>query len=400
MRIIPGLSSLNKAFKGRMPMIVLCLLGIGFNAFLYGPSLRLTAFGINDFMSMYAGGRLAFTGGLYDLNQNLLLQRETAGWQNVDRLFVRPPFDALLMWPLARLPFLLASHVWEILIVAAIALFCCLWPGDRKTAALACCWSYPLFDVFANGQDVAILLVLIALAMREMKRGRDTKAGLLFSLCSIKFHLLFLLPILILRQRLWRFLAGLALGGAILLAVSFALAGWNWPMEWATLVRNPVSNPWPDAMPSVHGLTADLAHGGLWQAAGTLAVALLAWLACRKGGFEQGLAAVLVAGILVAPHAYLSDCALALPALLITLPLATAAWQRYFHLFLLSPMCSIWTVIHHTWITAAALITYLALMAFVLSRNGRASYADTLADSSPHRSYSSSTTSRAAVSSS
>ncbi len=172
--------------RARVRTIALCLLGIGCNAFLFGPSLRLTATGINDFMSMYSGARLAFTGGMYDLGRNLEVQRETAGWENVNRLFLRPPFDALLMWPLGRLPFAQATIVWEALIVVTIALFCYLWPGDRSTAALVCCWSYPLFDVFADGQDIALLLLFIVLAMGEMRRGREVAAGVLFALCSIK----------------------------------------------------------------------------------------------------------------------------------------------------------------------------------------------------------------------
>lgn len=111
-------------------------------------------------------------------------------------------------------------------------------------------------------------------------------------------------------------------------------------------------------------MTAGLAHSGLWAAAGTIAVVVLVWLALRKGGFEYGLAAVLVGGILVAPHVYLSDCAMALPALLITMPLVSAPWQRYFHLFLLSPLCSVWGLIGPAWITGLSLIAYLVWIAF------------------------------------
>jgi hypothetical protein len=348
--------------KSNARLAALCLLGIVCNAFLFGPALRLTATGINDFMSMYSGARLAFTGGMYDLTRNLQVQRETAGWENVNRLFLRPPFDALLMWPLGRLPFAQATIAWEILIVLTIALFCFLWPRDRKTAVLVCCWSYPLFDAFADGQDVGILLVAIALAMREMKRGREIAAGMLFSLCAIKVHLFLLLPLLILRQRLWRFGAGLLLGGTGLFLISFAPGGWDWPMRLATLLRNPVSNPWPGAMPSVHGLTASLPHADIWQAVGTTAVALLAWIAARNGSFAYGLAAVLAGGILVAPHAYVSDCALMVPAMLITLPLASKLWQRYFYVFLLSPFWAIGTLLNETWITGTTLIAYLALL--------------------------------------
>jgi hypothetical protein len=347
----------------RYRMIALCLFGITVNAALFGPALQLTFQGINDFMNIYSGTHLAFTGGMYDVPSNLHVMRESAGWENVNRLFNRPPFYALFMQPLGWLPFLTASHVWELLIPVTIAAFCYLWPGDRKTATWACCWSFPLFYVFANGQDVAILLVLIALTIRKMRNGEDMAAGLLFSLCSIKFHLLLLVPLLILGQRRWRFLGGLGIGGALLTILSFVPGGWNWPVKYLRLLLNPIGNPWPDRMPSVHGIASNLPYAGLFEAVGTIAVATLAWRAVRQGGFEYGLAAVLAGGILVAPHVYLSDCALALPAILLTMPLAAAAWQRHFHFFLLSPLCYIWSLTGPAWITAVALILYLVVLA-------------------------------------
>jgi hypothetical protein len=350
--------------RSRSRTVALCLLGIAFNTAFFGPALRMTATGYSDFMSIYSGARLAFTGGMYNLDRNLQVQQQTAGWENIHRLFLRPPFDALLVWPLGQLPFRQAAIVWEIMIVLTVSLFCYLWPCNRKIAALACCWSMPLFDVFAEGQDIAILMLLVVLAMREMKRGRDITAALLFSLCSIKVHLFLLLPILILRQKLWRFAVGILLGGSVLFAVSFSSGGRNWPKNYFALLSDPISNPWPDVMPSIHGLTAGLPYSMLWQALGIAVVVLLAWIACKRGGFEYGLAAILVGGILVAPHAYPQDCALVLPALLITLALTTADWHRYLHIFLFSPFFEICTFFNQTWIAATALIAYLAWMAF------------------------------------
>jgi hypothetical protein len=340
-----------------------CLLGVAFNALVFGPSLELTATGNNDFMSVYSGTRLAFTDGMYDLGQNLRVQRESAGWENVNHLFMRPPFVALLLWPLGQLPYVMASHVWAILTLAMVGLFCRFWPGDRKLAALACCWSLPLFHVFANGQDVAILLVVMALALGEMRRGRDTVAGLIFSLCGIKFHLFLLLPLLILGQKRWRFLGGLASGGAFLFLLSFVPGGWHWPAKYAAFLRNPIGNPWRGAMPNLHGLTNGMVHAEIWQAGGVVMVALLTWIAVRRSGFEYGLAMVLAGGILVAPHAYLSDCALAVPALLITLPMAGGAWQRAFHWWLLLPALPLFVLFGQAWVMAVGLIAYLAFTA-------------------------------------
>jgi hypothetical protein len=149
-----------------------------------------------------------------------------------------------------------------------------------------------------------------------------------------------------------------------LAAVSFAAGGWNWPAKYLRLVSNPISNPKASEMPSIHGLTAGLAHSGFWEAAGIVAVVALAWRAVRRGGFEYGFAAALVGGILVAPHVYLSDCAMMLPALLITLPLAGAEWQRYFHMLLFSPVSTIGVLLGPAWVTAVLLLLYMATVAF------------------------------------
>jgi len=93
-------------------------------------------------------------------------------------------------------------------------------------------------------------------------------------------------------------------------------------------------------------------------------VVVLAWTAMRRTSFERGLAAVLVGGILVAPHVYLSDCAMTLPALLMTMPLMQSQWQRGIHYLLFSLPCFIWALTGPAWVTSVALIAYLVSIAF------------------------------------
>jgi len=198
--------------------------------------------------------------------------------------------------------------------------------------------------------------VVIAATVLEMRRGHEGRAGVIFALCSIKFHLLLLLPVLILTQRRWTFLRGLLMGGTVLFALSFVPAGGAWPMRWLSLLSNPIGNPWPEAMPNLYGLTYGMPGSMVWQAVGSVAVAVVVWMACRRRSFEVGLAAVLIGGILVTPHAYLSDCALAVPALLILLPMVRMGWERKYVLYAMSPVCSIWAMLHPTWITTVSLM--------------------------------------------
>jgi len=101
---------------------------------------------------------------------------------------------------------------------------------------------------------------------------------------------------------------------------------------------------------------------------GERAAAGLVWVAARRGSFDCALAATLISGILVAPHAYLQDCSLALPALLITFRLSAARSLRYFHVFLFSPFCAVWAMLDAGWIVASALLAYLGVVAGLARR--------------------------------
>ena len=113
-----------------------------------------------------------------------------------------------------------------------------------------------------TGAVMGLLWISIALRIRH---SRPFLTGLVLALCAAKFHLF--PPLLLWRHRLWQ---GLVAGAAALLAISFAVAGRHWPLEYAAIMSN------------LHGL-------------------------------------------LVSRHAYMQDCALLLPALLIVLPTARGA---------------------------------------------------------------------------
>src|ERR1051326_8567628 len=93
--------------------------------------------------------------------------------------------------------------------------------------------------VFAQGQDVNIVLLLAAVALALLVKQRDFAGGLVLSLCLIKFHLFVLAPLVLLRYRRWRAAGGAALGCGILLLISFVAAGPNWPAEYWKVLRDP-----------------------------------------------------------------------------------------------------------------------------------------------------------------
>ena len=141
-------------------------------------------------------------------------------------------------------------------------------------------------------------------------------AGLILSLCCIKYHLFALLPLLIAGRREWRFGSGVAGGGIVLVAVSFAVAGARWPIQYLNVISSSAIAPHEETMPNLHRLLLGVPHRAVFEVMLSLAVACLVWFIIRNSNFEYGMAAILVGGVLVSYHAYLDDCVLLIPALL------------------------------------------------------------------------------------
>lgn len=276
---------------------------------------RPAATGANDFLNLYAGGTLAGTPNLYDqasVRTEELRARGLAWFP-----FLRLPYYALLLKPLTWLPYQIAYEVCEALLVAAWVGFGSLWPHARTGDKwIVCCWSLPLWVGVFNGQDAALLLLWVALAVWLLRGGREAAAGVALALCASKYHLVVLVPLVIVAQRRWRMAAGAAGTIMAMLAVSFLIAGASWPLEYWAALRLPCSQIGLDHMANLHALFAQIPFGLTLEAAMALAIAAAVFVAARHtDGFEGPLALALVGGLLVSPHTYLADCALLLPAL-------------------------------------------------------------------------------------
>lgn len=270
-----------------------------------------------DFPVFYAGGKLAGTPDLYSAERARAIQRELVPCVPENAVFIRWPFFAGVMSGLARLPYSEARLGWGILSVAALAAFVWLWPAPRPLTLLACAWSVPLVWNLAMGQDVTFLMLWLAAGVALAARGRQFLAGLVLSLCVAKFQLFLLAPLLLLRWRMWRTMLGVLAGLAGLVALSFLISGWNWPLQYWRAISSPVMDPNPSMMPNIAGLASLAAHGRLLEiACATLAAATVVWIVYHATP-EIGLAAVIIGGLLVSHHAYPADALIVLPACLL-----------------------------------------------------------------------------------
>jgi hypothetical protein len=294
--------------------------------YLVGANAPLVRTGANDFLNFYAGGRLAFSPQLYDPEAVQGVQKQFAGTSSELLPFTRLPFSAAVLWPLARLPYATAYLLWQALNAAAVAGMVFCWPpgwtGGRSKLVLALAASLPLGWSFANAQSLPFVMFWYVLALRLLGAGKEGWAGLAFAPCLDKYHLITLLPLALIAMRRYRAFAGLCVGGALILACSFLVQGWDWPSRYVGLfLHSPIRGlDVQGAAPSLHGLAA-LVGGAIGTGTRLALVALIAatvamvWVTGRKTPV-LGPAAASVGSLLAGPHVYVQDLVLLVPACL------------------------------------------------------------------------------------
>lgn len=199
----------------------------------FGPNLG------GDFAQFYAIGVLQDRHGvtrLYDLSlQDEILHEVVPGVPSQESYpFVYPPFVAWVVRPLARLPYRGAFLVWLTLSAAAysaaIALMLRMSPTiaqvDRLSVWLLA-WSFEPFVVecWINGQLASFGTLSVAVALACLAGGRPFMAGLALAGLGYKPTLLVLIVPMLVVGRRGLILAGLTLGGAVLIGFSLVVAG-------------------------------------------------------------------------------------------------------------------------------------------------------------------------------
>ena len=165
----------------------------------------------NDFLQFYVGAKLIGSGSYFSKAAFAELQRALIPGLVGQFLPVHPPFESILLWPLALFSLNAAFVVFECLCFVAVGVFLAVLFKTAPELPLYVAFSLPILFALINGQDVVLLLAPLALALRCGGK-RPFLAGMILSLCAIKFHLFLALPIALVAQKRWRILQGLAAG--------------------------------------------------------------------------------------------------------------------------------------------------------------------------------------------
>jgi len=272
--------------------------------------------GHNDFVPSYIAARLASSAQLYSPEATLRLQNELLGIRADWMLYMRPPFFAALMKPLAALPFQTAYWIFQTLSVTSIAVFVWLFARKSIEVAVLASISVPILLAVLQGQDIGFVMLAFAGFYLLSENGRGFEGGLALSLCLIKFHLFPLTGLALLLRREWAVVRGFSIGAAVLASLSFSVVGANWPaLYWAAL-KNPALHPGEKVMPNLHGLSA-LMGWGLMTETLLMAAVTGVFLVVVARGCPRPLtfALALAGGLLLSYHAYAQDGMLLLAAL-------------------------------------------------------------------------------------
>lgn len=295
--------------------------------------------GQNDFVSFYAGAKLVGTPDLYSRAANMATIQEILGFPMVGTTYIRPPFYAAFFKPLAALPYRAAYGVFFLALLAGILWFVIRFSRECPELPFFAALGIPLLAPLCSGQDTPFLLVMLGALILLLRKKRNFAAGLIFSLCAIKFHLFLFVVILLLVKRQWRVIAGGVCGTSLLTALSLLVAGPDSIRRWIGAIRDPWISPDPENLPNLHGLVLTL-HGDLRLE--ILLVALIGlmflWMTHKTDNFEFLLAVSLVSGLLTSFHSGTADDILLFPVFVLTLGSSATALLRSLSAFVLMPV--------------------------------------------------------------
>jgi hypothetical protein len=229
---------------GSLLFVFIATLVIG-NAFLPPQKAVDRAMLGHDFTAFYASGHftnLRQFDKLYDIEAVKQFEQET-GRRYALSLgdsygpYWNPPFYAWVFAPLARLPYPKALAIWTAVNVAclagAIVLLCrmlappgvtlhgagIIWRTWALVPLLLVC-SMPVIQALSHGQNTCTSLLLLAATVTLWRRDRAFWAGMLGGLLFYKPQLGAVVAAALVLTMGWRALAGLAITGVVLLAIT------------------------------------------------------------------------------------------------------------------------------------------------------------------------------------
>jgi alpha-1,2-mannosyltransferase len=269
------------------------------------------------------------TGEQHRLFHALLLPRSEA-------VFLYPPFVAVVLAPLAALPYTAAYTVW-IAVNSALVVWV-LFALRRYLRArgqaellwwLAGLSFFPVFAGVVQGQLSIVVLAVLTWYFLALHADHDRVAGAALAVALIKpIYVVPLLLVLLLHRR-WHTLVSFAATAIGLLLLPMLVLGTGSVGSYVSTLRE--ASGWhteaggfaPASNQNYWGFTHLLLQGGPATAVqvgmSVISLGALALVAVRRREVAAPFGLALVVGVLVSPHVLLHDLSLLLPAAAIAL---------------------------------------------------------------------------------
>lgn len=333
----------------------------------------------HDFLNIYTGAKLALDGRFSELHDiEAQLTQERVYVPQLPNLvpFVRPHVYALVLAPLALIPFEAAFWVW--IGFQSLLLFGCWYWAYRRYPADSLVFSalyLPTALGIASGQDCVVMLLISVASYHLLRSGKPLHAGAVLALGLVKFHLFLLWPFAMLVAKEWAMLKGFVVVGTVEALASVALGGITGAKHYIAMLTNKDLerlSPSPELMINTQSIAANLAGGStaVWAAC-TLLVAAGWWVAVKNAPRWRWWLATAVAGLLVTPHVYGYDAGLMLLPVWLALFENTEKRLRIVATLVSTPLPFLISLADKPWSVTAALALVALLAATVLSATQR-----------------------------
>jgi Glycosyltransferase family 87 len=293
-------------------------------------TLPLGKSGRVDFRHLYTAGYMVRVGHARDVYDYALyeeFQKELVGPAQGALPFNHLAYEALFYVPFALLTYqhaYLAFWAANLIILAGSIrilrpLFSPLaqvW--SQLPVAIVVCF-LPVSIALIEGQDSLILLGLFAAAISAEYAQKDFTAGVLLGLSLFKFQYALPVVLLFFVWKRWRFVAGFAISGGLVVGISIWITGLSGSITYARSIlamsakyssaNGLLYGIHPDGMPNLRGLAYMITGGSVstthWIVAVGSAVVMV-WGALKRPSFPGAL----LPALLVSYHQVIADTSL------------------------------------------------------------------------------------------
>ena len=228
------------------------VVGIAYLRNISGPVEPGTAHVVTgDYLAFLTGARVLADGNgasLYDLDAQYAVQTRLAGtalpaWQP----YVNPPLFAVLLRPLARLPFVTGFYIYAAAMIALGLLAALALVGlaprlsrgrlDAATLVVLALAFHPIARTMFGGQNTVLTWALVTGALWALQSNRSIVAGLCVAFLSYKPQYVPLLFAALVLSRAWTAAAVAVVGIFVHYLMGAAFIGADWPLRLAAAMR-------------------------------------------------------------------------------------------------------------------------------------------------------------------